>query len=314
MLARDEAAAAAAFAGAVARIKETFQPKTTADNLSIILSNAPDRDARAFAEPLLDAVLACIPKEETWSHTAAKVEHLMVRYRIRLCSQWRVPMTYVDWKIKGPKIGGCSCDYGCPCEFNGRPTLDNLCEGMEGMLIEEGYFGDVRLDGLKIGARFRWPGAVHEGGGTIQGFIDKNASEAQVNALFKILSGEEQEPTTIFNIYGATITTELEPIFADIVFECDIRARSGRFAVDGVVEFIAEPIKNPVTGLDHFAQIVLPNGFEFRKAEMASARFTSRGGGMEMERDKRYAALFYAAYGPHGLIPDETDAAMAAVA
>jgi len=225
-------------------------------------------------------------------------------------------LSYVDWKIKGPKIGGCSCDYGCPCEFNGLPTLGNLCEGMEGMLIEEGWFGtgadQVRLDGLKVGARFRWPGPVHKGGGMAQGFIDRNATEAQVNALFKILSGEEQEPTTIFNIYGSTIETELEPVFADIDFQWDIKARRGRFAVDGVVEFIAEPIKNPVTGLDHFAQIVLPNGFEFRSAEMASARFVSRGNAMDMDREKRYAALFYAAYGPYGIIADETDAAMAA--
>ncbi len=221
-------------------------------------------------------------------------------------------MTYVDWKIKGPKIGGCSCDYGCPCEFNARPTLGNLCEGAEAMLIEEGYFGDVRLDGLKVGARFRWPGAVHEGGGTAQGFVDKNATPEQVDALFKILSGEEQEPTTLFNIYASTIETELDPIFADIVFECDMPARRGRFVVDGVVEFALEPIKNPVTGLDHFAQIVLPHGFEFRTAEMASARFVSKGDGLEMDRGKRYGALFYAAYGPYGIIAEETDAAMAA--
>lgn len=225
-------------------------------------------------------------------------------------------MSYVDWKIKGPKIGGCSCDYGCPCEFNGRPTLDDLCEGMEGMLIEEGWFGtgadQIRLDGLKIGARFRWPGAVHEGRGTVQGFVDKSADAAQVDALFKIMSGEEQEPTTVFNIYGSTIETELDPVFADIEFEFDLKARRGRFAVDGVVEFVAEPIRNPVTGLDHFASIVLPSGFEFRSAEMASGRFVSKGEGMEMDRDKRYAALFYAAYGPYGIIDEETKAAMAA--
>ena len=38
-------------------------------------------------------------------------------------------MAYVDWKIKGPKIASCSCDYGCPCEFNGRPTHGAYCLG-----------------------------------------------------------------------------------------------------------------------------------------------------------------------------------------
>jgi hypothetical protein len=31
-------------------------------------------------------------------------------------------MACVDWLLTGPKIASCNCDYGCPCEFNGRPT------------------------------------------------------------------------------------------------------------------------------------------------------------------------------------------------
>ena len=143
--------------------------------------------------------------------------------------------------------------------------------------------------------------------------FDKAMAEwGRIDALFKILSGEEQEPTTIFNIYGSTIETELDPVFAEITFEHDFPARRARFVVDGYMEFSAEPIRNPVTGLDHFSQIVLPNGFEFRTAEMASATFVSKQQGFEMDRGQRYAALFYAAYGPYGIIPDETDAAMTA--
>ena len=56
-------------------------------------------------------------------------------------------MAYVDWKITGKKIGACNCNYGCPCEFNAPPTY-GVCEGLEAMEIEEGYFGDVRLDAL----------------------------------------------------------------------------------------------------------------------------------------------------------------------
>ena len=44
-----------------------------------------------------------------------------------------------------------------------------MCEGVEAHKIDEGYFGDVRLDGLIYGARYRWPGPVHEGGGVAQG-------------------------------------------------------------------------------------------------------------------------------------------------
>jgi hypothetical protein len=210
-------------------------------------------------------------------------------------------MAYVDWMIEGPKLGGCSCDYGCPCEFNGRPTRKS-CEGLEAHLIERGHFGDVRLDGLIVGARYRWPGAVHEGGGVVQGFIDERATEAQREALFAILGGKEQEPTTVFNIYGSTIAKELDPVFAKLEFECAIKARTGRFKVPGVLELTLTPIRNPVTGKEHHARIVLPEGFEFRIAEMASADIDAKGPDLAMTHAKVYGALFHAAYGPQGII------------
>ena len=209
-------------------------------------------------------------------------------------------MAYVDWMIRGPKIGSCSCDYGCPCEFNAPPTRAP-CEGMECMRIEEGYFADVRLDGLCFAAAFRWPGAVHLGGGFAQGFIDERADKAQRQALLTILSGEEQAPDTVFNIYGSTIDTEYDPIFTPIEFTCDMESRVAKFTVPGILELSTEPIRNPVTGKAHRARIELPEGFEFRQAEMASASFKGMGE-IRYEHQSCYGALFYVAYGPDGII------------
>ena len=172
------------------------------------------------------------------------------------------------------------------------------------MHIVDGYFGDVRLDGLKFATRFSWPGAVHEGHGSCQAVIDINATDAQRDALFKILSGEEQAPTTLFNIYGSTMQTELEPVFADITFAADIDAATGTFSVPGLMTLDLEPIKNPVTGEDHRAQIRLGTGFEFEAAEMASATFTAAGPVMAMAQAKVYGALVDIAYGPYGIIED----------
>lgn len=209
-------------------------------------------------------------------------------------------MTYVDWMIKGPKIAACNCNYGCPCEFNAPPTND-ICEGLEAHRIDEGWFGDVRLDGLIIGARYRWPGPVHEGGGIVQGFISAAATDAQREALFQILEGKEQEPTTPFNIYGSTIETEYDPIFADIDFACDFEARTGHFTVPGHMEMSLEPIRNPVTGKPHPARIVLPEGFEFRTAEMASGTFEGSGE-IVFKNAGTYGFLSEIAYGPYGVI------------
>jgi hypothetical protein len=216
-------------------------------------------------------------------------------------------MAYVDWMIRGPKIGACSCSYGCPCEFNALPTNGD-CEGLEAQRIDEGWFGDVRLDGLIIGARYRWPGPVHEGGGVVQGIIDQRASEAQRDALFAILGGKEQEPTTVFNIYGSTIAKELDPVFAELAFHCDIEGRTGHFLVPGVLELRIEPIKNPVTGAPHRARIVLPEGFEFRSAETASGSFHAAGADLAMDRQNCYGVLFDVAYGPYGIIEDSVAA------
>ncbi len=167
-------------------------------------------------------------------------------------------MAYVDWMIRGPRLSACNCAYSCPCEFN-APRSNDICEGLEATEITEGWFGDVRLDGLHFAAAFRWLGPVHEGGGIVQGFVDDRATEAQVDALFKILGGEEQEPTTVFSIYGSTIETEYDPVFTAIDFECDIANRVGRFAIPGHLELSLQPIRNPVTGKPHRAQIRFEN-------------------------------------------------------
>ncbi len=214
-------------------------------------------------------------------------------------------MAYVDWKLKLKRLAACNCDYGCPCEFNGKPS-HGVCEGVEAAEIVEGHFGDVDLSGLRYAAIYRWPGPVHEGGGLVVGLIDKRADDAQVDALFKILGGEGKEPTTIFNIYGSTIETELDPIFCDIEFTWEPDRRRGTMAAAGHFKASIEPIRNPVTGADHHAQIRLPNGFEFRDAEMASATIESEVATLEQSHDGVYAFMTHVTYGPHGIVEDES--------
>lgn len=214
-------------------------------------------------------------------------------------------MPYVGWKILAKRLVSCSCDYGCPCEFMGRPTRGH-CEGVEAAEIVAGHFGDVRLDGLRFAAVYRWPGPVHEGGGILLGIIDVRADEAQRDALIQILGGKEQEPTTLFNIYGSTIETELDPLFAEIEFDWDLDARTGRMAVRDVFDADLTPILNPVTGEPHRALIRLPDGFEFRDAEMASSRIESCVPQLEQSYDRGYGFLTYAAYGPYGIIAEES--------
>ncbi len=146
------------------------------------------------------------------------------------------------------------------------------------MRIDEGHFGDVRLDGVVFLGTFAWPKAIHEGNGEAQMVVHENAAKEQIDALFTILSGAETEPgATIFNVFSDVIETHHSPLFKPIEFEVDIEKRRGRYAVDGFIETVNSPITNPVTGEEHRAQVTLPDGFEYTTAEYASS--TTKGTG-----------------------------------
>ena len=183
----------------------------------------------------------------------------------------------IEWEIKGKEYGNCNCSYACPCQFNALPT-HGFCAAAVGFQIDAGHFGDVTLDGLRAGTLYKWPGAVHEGNGTMQLIVDKRANDKQRDALIKIMSGEEtEEMATMWWVFSAMCSNKLEPIFETIDLEVDVDARRAKFVVPGLVESVGEPIRNPVTGMEHRIRIDLPNGFEFRLAEIGSGRTRTKG-------------------------------------
>ena len=209
-------------------------------------------------------------------------------------------MAYVDWQIKGSKIGVCSCNYGCPCQFNAPPTFEK-CEGAEVLDIEEGHFGDVSLDGLRVGWLAGWPGSIHEGSGVGQIIIDERADEAQREALYKIMSGEEQEPTTAFSIYASTMHEDYAALYKPIELRCDTEARTAEATIPDILEIEVQPIRNPVTGEPQLARVVLPGGFEFNEAELASGSFSANGD-LKLDYKDRSAIFSRFAYGPQGMV------------
>ena len=92
-----------------------------------------------------------------------------------------------EWRIKAVHLGNCNCAYGCPCKFTALPTHGE-CRSVVGYEIQEGYFGAIRLDGLRAVLITIWPGAIHEGNGTMQVIIDQRADESQRDALLKRFS------------------------------------------------------------------------------------------------------------------------------
>jgi hypothetical protein len=122
----------------------------------------------------------------------------------------------IQWEVQAKEFVNCNCAYGCPCQFNALPTHGN-CQAISAYEISKGYYGDVKLDGLKVVGIFSWPAAIHEGNGTAFLIIDERADEAQRAALLSILCGENTEPgKTIWNVFAATFVEVLPPQFKPI--------------------------------------------------------------------------------------------------
>jgi hypothetical protein len=208
-------------------------------------------------------------------------------------------MTY--WEFKGRELVNCSCEYGCNCQFNALPDKGH-CYAVAGIVIDEGRHGDTRLDGLKIGAVFKWPGAIHEGNGEALAFVDERANDAQRDALLKIMTGQDTDPfATMFAVYASTVTKMNEPVFTAIEFEVDPDARRARLSIPGYVETVGEPIRNKVSGEESRAQIVLPDGFEYAVADIGSASSTVHQT-MPLEMKDSYGQFAHLNLNSHGVV------------
>jgi hypothetical protein len=137
--------------------------------------------------------------------------------------------------------------------------------------VTRGHFGEISLDDVRFAMAFSFPGAMHEGNGTIQLVIDARASAEQRDAIVALNSGTHGG--TIFEIFAAVAPHRPQPLTMPIEIEADRERRTASLTLPGMVEYRAEPIRNPVTGDEHRARIQLPNGFEYREAEVGNSKW-----------------------------------------
>jgi hypothetical protein len=195
-----------------------------------------------------------------------------------------------DWHISGEELVSCNCDWGCPCQFNANPTHGN-CRGVGVWEIREGHFGDTKLDGVRWGGLISWPGAIHEGNGTMQLVFDESATEEQRAAIAELTSG--RHGGAFFEIFAAVCPNLKDPITAPIEFESDRERRVAQLKLGEIAESRVEPIRNPVDNSEHRARIDLPGGFEYTLAEVGN---TVRGTSsleepLKLELENTYAQL-----------------------
>ncbi len=172
-----------------------------------------------------------------------------------------------QWHINGDYMIGCNCDYGCPCNFNARPTKGD-CQGSIGFRVEDGAYDGVSLNSLNVFLAVKWPGAIHEGNGTVAIYIDENASSEQRDALVKIVSGEAGGLP--FEILAGTFTKIIGPRFVPI--HVKVAGKDTEVTAGEHVRMAFESIRNPVTGIETDSKVVLPKGFIFKEADEYSLK------------------------------------------
>ena len=207
-------------------------------------------------------------------------------------------MASVKWKLKGKYLKNCNCDPGCPCDFWAKPT-HTKCEGMMAMQVDEGYFGKTSLKGVKFAAIYRWPGPLHEGNGTVQPIVEVKTTHAQRDAILTIMSGKAGGPW--FEVLASIVTAVLDPVFAPIQIQHDLKRRHARVVIPGILETVTEPIKNIATGETHRIQVKLPAGMEYKTAETATAVVNKAAGAITYDCPNSHSSLAHVEHTQAGL-------------
>jgi hypothetical protein len=186
--------------------------------------------------------------------------------------------------MTGTMLVACNCDYGCPCNVNGRPSTGK-CEGGWTWQIDRGHYGDTTLDGLALSVFADWPAAIHEGGGKAVAFFDDRADESQRAALTTLARGDAGGPWGIF-----VTTYELaEP--RPLPYDVEVADEHSRYTIGEAVELQVETIRNPVTGNEVHPRLQMPEGLLVRDLGLYASKTFRVSDGIDYDHSGRYAAL-----------------------
>ncbi len=193
------------------------------------------------------------------------------------------------WNYRAQMIAACNCDWGCPCNFNAKPT-NGSCEGVWAAHINAGVCGDTRLDDLKFAWGARWPGALHEGRGTARLWIAETASAQQRDALEEILQGKlGGMPWTII---AATVDHWLPTTY--VPFEWTYDGTRSSYNAGNQVRVALDTMRNPVSSAEASATILLPNGLVTKELHATATKaFSVFSPGLKIAAPGKYG--FYCA-------------------
>lgn len=88
-----------------------------------------------------------------------------------------------EWAVKGEMAESCCCQRVCPCVFGDAPSLGH-CEGSTLFEIDEGHFGEVRVDDINVVFAYNF-------GKWVRLYMDEKATPEQRKAVENIMSQDK---------------------------------------------------------------------------------------------------------------------------
>ena len=172
-----------------------------------------------------------------------------------------------QWNFEADYFTACNCDWGCPCNFNARPT-EGRCMGWGAWHILSGRYAEVPLDGLKFALYYSFPGAIEAGDGCACAYVDNRASPEQHQALEAIGTG--QAGGGIFDLFGTQLVSQWLPT-KSVAIEFELVDGQGRVCIEGFAEAESELLSYP-DGSVIRPTLDLPHGIEYKHGLMTNAR------------------------------------------
>lgn len=165
---------------------------------------------------------------------------------------WRSCLAHyrgAKWHLKGEGVVCCPCAVPCPCRTNAEASYGH-CEATVYLHVTRGYYGKVKLDGLKF---------VGEGGTCVASYkkhsaayFDQSASPLMQSAFMDLMASFERNHTVYFP-YVRTV-----PI--------NVQSRDHtyfRISIPNILEMIVDrnwgqssPPFPPVAASDSFANVI----------------------------------------------------------
>jgi hypothetical protein len=166
-----------------------------------------------------------------------------------------------DWWWTAALLESCNCaEFACGCNYTSLPTHGD-CKAILTWSIEEGAFGEERLDGLAVAMLYHWPGAIHEGNGHAVVYVDERANDTQRESLAAIGRGDAGAGGP-FEVFATTYAEQPEVVVGPLTLEREEHDARVSFGEVGEVRF--EPLRDVMDGSPSLVRWVKSSGFLWR--------------------------------------------------